>query len=187
MESDIRRNRARCRLARDDVDGAIQDVELALPAARRAGDPQAVFPALVTAAWIYAEAARHDDAKPLAREAISGAPPTWSLGDLAWFAVELDCVDELRERIEHRAIRTKWTDAAGAVLRGDLVGAADIFFEIGDRVTEAFARLRAAEQLVAEGRRAEADAQLHESLAFWRSVRASRYVREGEALLAAVS
>ena len=55
------------------------------------------------------------------------------------------------------------------------------------RMTEAFARLRAAEQLLAEGRRAEADDQLHESLAFWRSVRASRYVREGEALLAAVS
>jgi predicted ATPase/class 3 adenylate cyclase len=187
MESDIRRSRAQCRLARDDVDGAIQDIELALPAARRAGDPQAVFPALVTATRIYFEAGRHDDARPLAREALGGAPANWSLGELVWCAAELGFVDELRERVEQSGIQTKWIDAERAVLRGDLVGAADIFFEIGDRVAEAFARLRAAEQLVAEGRRAEADEQLRESLAFWRSVGASRYVREGEALLAAVS
>jgi hypothetical protein len=50
---------------------------------------------------------------------------------------------------------------------------------------EAFFRLRAAEQLVDEGRRAEADEQLGRALAFYRSVCATRYVREGEALLAA--
>jgi hypothetical protein len=38
---------------------------------------------------------------------------------------------------------------------------------------------------VREGRRAEADAELKRSLAFWRSVGATAYVREGEALLAA--
>jgi hypothetical protein len=50
---------------------------------------------------------------------------------------------------------------------------------------EAFYRLRAAEQLVVEGRRAEADDQLGPALGFYRSVGATRYVREGEALLAA--
>ncbi len=35
-----------------------------------------------------------------------------------------------------------------------------------------------------EGRRAEADEQLHRALAFYRSVGAKRYVREGEQLLA---
>ena len=48
-----------------------------------------------------------------------------------------------------------------------------------------FYRLCAAEQLVSEGRRAEADEQLRPALAFYRSVGAKRYVREGEALLAA--
>ena len=38
-----------------------------------------------------------------------------------------------------------------------------------------------------EGRRAEADAELKRSLAFWRSVGATAYVREGEALLAEAS
>jgi hypothetical protein len=45
--------------------------------------------------------------------------------------------------------------------------------------------MHAAAQLVAEGRRAEADEQLRRALAFYRSVGATRYVREGEALLAA--
>jgi class 3 adenylate cyclase len=84
-------------------------------------------------------------------------------------------------------VQTRWTSAALAALRGDFAAAAELFDEIGDREWEALARLCAAEQLVAEGRRAEADDQLRRSLAFWRSVGATRYVRQGEALLAAAS
>jgi class 3 adenylate cyclase/tetratricopeptide (TPR) repeat protein len=186
MEADIRRTRALCCLARDDVESALHDVELALPAARRAGDPQALVPALAGAARIYAEIGVIDEAKPLAHEALTGAS-TWALGDLAWFAAELGCADELRERLERQELRTKWIEAATAVLRGELVAASDVFLEIGDRMEEAYARLRAAEQLVGEGRRAEADEQLRRALAFWRSVAATRYVRRGEALLAEAS
>ena len=50
---------------------------------------------------------------------------------------------------------------------------------------EADARLRAAEQHAAAGRRAEASAELDRALAFYRSVGATRYIRQGEALLAA--
>ena len=42
-------------------------------------------------------------------------------------------------------------------------------------------------ELVAEGRRAEADIQLQKALASYRSVGATRYIREGEALLAATA
>jgi hypothetical protein len=52
---------------------------------------------------------------------------------------------------------------------------------------EAYARLAAARMLIDEGRRHEADEQLGRALAFYRSVGAKRYVREGEALLAAAS
>ena len=48
-------------------------------------------------------------------------------------------------------------------------------------------RLRAAESLVAQGRRAEADVQLQKARAFYRSVGATRFIREGEALLAATA
>ena len=54
-------------------------------------------------------------------------------------------------------------------------------------VPEAEARLHAAEELVAQGCRVEADEQLEQALAFYRSVGATRYVRETEALLAAAS
>jgi hypothetical protein len=47
--------------------------------------------------------------------------------------------------------------------------------------------LKATEQLAAAGRRAEADAQLQRALAYWRSVGATRYIREGEALFAATA
>lgn len=56
---------------------------------------------------------------------------------------------------------------------------------MGARPHEALTRLRAAEAHVANGQRAEADAQLQNALAFWRSVRATRYVRKGERLLTA--
>jgi hypothetical protein len=45
--------------------------------------------------------------------------------------------------------------------------------------------LRAAEALAAAGRREEADGELTRALDFYRAVGATRYIREGEALLAA--
>jgi hypothetical protein len=56
---------------------------------------------------------------------------------------------------------------------------------MGSLPDEAHARLWAAKVLVAAGRRAEADQQLAQALAFFRAVGADQYVREGEALLAA--
>jgi hypothetical protein len=58
---------------------------------------------------------------------------------------------------------------------------------MGARPEEAWARLHAAERFVREDRRHEGDEQLQQALAFYRSVGASRYVREGEALLATAS
>jgi hypothetical protein len=58
---------------------------------------------------------------------------------------------------------------------------------MGNRSGEAHARLNAAAQLAAEGRRADADLQLASALAFYRSVGATAYVRQAEALLAATA
>jgi hypothetical protein len=77
--------------------------------------------------------------------------------------------------------------APAAVLAGDYVGAAGLYADDGWRVDEAEVRLRAAESLVAQGRRAEGDVQLQLALAFYRSVRATRFIREAEALLAATA
>ncbi|MDQ3669415.1 MAG: AAA family ATPase [Actinomycetota bacterium] len=185
LEGGIRRMRAHARFARDDAKGALGDVPRVLRAARNAGDPQVLVPALVSAARLYVEAERVAEAKELAREALATSPITslWLVG-LASIADELKCAAKLRQIFEEEAAPTKWTEAARAELRGDFASAAAVYDEMGVLYSEALARLRAAEQLVAEGRRAEADEQLQCSLAFWRSVGATRYIREGEALLA---
>jgi len=187
LESGIRQERAEARLARDDVEGALDDLGKMLGPAQEAGDPQALVPALVGAARFQVEVGRVDEAKELAREAFATAPATYGLSDLAWVATELDCATELRERLERTPVRTTWGDAARALLGRDFATAADLYYDIGVLDREAAARQRAAEQLVADGRRAEADEQLQRSLAFWRSVSATRYIRQGEALLAAAS
>src|SRR2546423_233791 len=92
---------------------------------------------------------------------------------------------ELAEVAERESFKSPWLRAALAFASRDFRAAADIHGEMGVVAHEAFFRLRAAEQLLAEGRRAEADEQLRPALAFYRDVGATRYVREGEALLAA--
>ena len=54
------------------------------------------------------------------------------------------------------------------------------------RPHEAYARLRAAQQLVAGGPPLEADDHLAAALAFFRSVGAARDIREAESLLTAL-
>jgi hypothetical protein len=58
---------------------------------------------------------------------------------------------------------------------------------IGDMQTAAHVRLRAAEALAAAGRRADTDAELARARAFFERVRATRYLRRAEGLLAAAS
>jgi thioredoxin-like negative regulator of GroEL len=107
--------------------------------------------------------------------------------DLAVALCELGRPEAVLDEAALAEVRTLWLDAAEAYARDELTRAADIYERSGALPFEAFARLRAAEQLVAEGRRAEAEDQLRRSLAFWRSVEATHYIREGEALLAAAS
>jgi hypothetical protein len=73
------------------------------------------------------------------------------------------------------------------VAGGNLVAAADALAAIGAGTHEAHARLRAAGRLADAGSRAEAERQLALALAFYRDVRATAFVREGEALFAVAS
>ena len=109
-----------------------------------------------------------------------------NLPSFAAAAHRLGLDDELDTALAgHR--RTPWTDAVRAYAAGEFATAAETLERIGSKPEEADARLRAAERLAGEGRRAEADAQLQRALAFYRSVGATRYLRECEALLAATA
>jgi tetratricopeptide (TPR) repeat protein len=182
--------RAEIRLARGDLDGARGDAEASLAAGRAVADPQAVYFVLPVAAHVFSHAAAEDRAVPLAREHIDdlarGVSVQFAMVNLPVLgqaARRLGLAGELDEALGRRT-RVSWTDATRAYARGEFVIAADALAEIGTKPDEAEARLRAAERLVAEGRRAEADEQLHAALAFYRSVGALHYVRECEALLA---
>jgi thioredoxin-like negative regulator of GroEL len=105
--------------------------------------------------------------------------------DGAWVAHDLGRGEEYLTRIEQTGRTGAWAEAAAAICASDFLAAAETCREIGYRPGEAYARLRTARELVEEGRRAEADAELQRAVGFWREVGAVRYVREGEALLAA--
>jgi class 3 adenylate cyclase/tetratricopeptide (TPR) repeat protein len=184
--------RAVVRIARGDLDGAIGDAERALELSRPANDPQLKQTAAEMVAMVFLSAGDRARASEAFEEGLVGLrelrqigfPVLWLHG-LAWVASVLGRADEVLEAVEHEPSDTPWLRAARAVAVGDFRGAAEIFAGIPSTAFEAFFRLRAAEQFVAEGRRAEADVQLQPALAFYRGVGATRYVREGVALLAA--
>jgi class 3 adenylate cyclase/tetratricopeptide (TPR) repeat protein len=192
LEHDAHEIRAMIRLGREDVSGALEDAAAGIAGARVAGDRQALYPALATGAFVYAGAGEAVEASECKEEFLGmlegdegGTPPYGS----HLVAHVLDSAAD-RERlatvVARRAASTlPWLRLVEAITVGDLLGAAEISAGMGDRSSEAYARLRAAEQLVGQGRRAEADVQLAAALAFHRSVGAARYVREGERLLAA--
>jgi hypothetical protein len=80
---------------------------------------------------------------------------------------------------------TRWLEVATVYAAGDTSAAAETLAAMGARPFEAYVRLREAEELVALGRRSEADQELHRALEFWQAVGASSYVLRGEALLPA--
>jgi class 3 adenylate cyclase/tetratricopeptide (TPR) repeat protein len=186
LEAVVRWTRALLRLALGHDDDASADALRAVEAAREARDPQMILPALAVRLHVERENRRFEDAADVVRELLASPPGHFACPpaiDLAWAAAQLEIVAPVREWVEAIAYGSTWSNAALAILDGELERAADLFAEIGSLPHEAHARLRLAEQLVAAGRRAEADWQLRHALAFWRSVGATRYIRESEALL----
>ena len=177
-------SRSMIELARDEPVLSKEDADRAVAAGRRIKDPQTTIPALAMGAFVYAELDENDQACALLQELEPG--PYIAAVPTAFFAAaRVGAAEEFRKRTRAFQRGTRWDRAAVAVLDGRWVDAADAYEEIGARPFAALAALRAAQTLVAEGRRAEADEHLRRALAFYRSVRATRYMREGETLLAA--
>jgi tetratricopeptide (TPR) repeat protein len=177
--------RARISVGRADIASALTESEQALSMARSVKDPQFLGPTLVTRARALAAAGERAAADELVDEILRDhdVEQGW-FNDLPLLMAELGREGEFLTATGNAVMSTPWVEAGRAVGRGDLAGAADIYGEMGSREQEATARLLAAERLVAEGRRAEADAQLTSALAYFRRVRAKAYIGRGEALLA---
>jgi class 3 adenylate cyclase/tetratricopeptide (TPR) repeat protein len=185
-------HRGLIRLGRGDATGAEHDADRAVELARTVKDPQLSQTTLIMAAILFVGIDKHRRAAAILDEVLVEQAELNQLGfasmdayALAWLAVRLGREDEVAALLNSDPLDTPWLRAGKAVLDGDLAGAADLLGEMGALSQEAFLCLRAAEELVAAGRRAEADEQLNRALAFYRSVGATRHVREGEALLAA--
>jgi tetratricopeptide (TPR) repeat protein len=183
--------RAELRLAKDDVAGAMADAERALAAGRANAEVQATSFTLASCAHVFALASHTERAAVLAHELLEslrrGVRMQFAVINLPAFAsaaVRLGLRGELVDALAGYP-ESRWTEAVAAYLAGDFAAAAEILDQAGGKPDAAEARLRAAEQLAALGRRDEADEQLERALAFWRSVGATRYIREAESLLTA--
>ncbi|MEJ7793263.1 MAG: hypothetical protein WKF65_14925 [Gaiellaceae bacterium] len=189
LQASVHCHRGSIRLARDDTDGAVADAERALDLALEVRQPDRVFQSLAFAVRAFAASGALERAREQAADfdfrALDQRRPTppWSFVHFGWAAAEVGYAEELDRLLAVHRRQSGWIAATRAVLRGDYAEAAERFALVQTRPHEAYARLRAAEQLVAEGRHAEADAQLEKALAFFRSVGATRYIREAEALL----
>jgi class 3 adenylate cyclase len=168
-------------LARGDDAAALTDTARALELGRPVGDPQVLLTVLLDAAHVHAETGDEPGAIALFDEALARLLKLPHVGfaifyahNIAWLARVFGREAEVEEIFSRKTIESRWLDAAKAVLAGDLHGAAEIVNAADVPAFEAFFRLKSG---------TEHDVRI--ALAFYEHVRATRYVREGEALLAA--
>jgi hypothetical protein len=190
LEGATRYLRAYLRLAQGDLVAADLDTDAALVLSREAKDPQTLVPTLAARVRVLARlGASGSVAGQLMDESLvilDGCPTHW-LVDVAWASVETGREEPFLVELDLVSRRSPWVDAGREIAGHRYEDATVILGAMGARGEEAYARLRAAEAAAAEGRRADADVQLQPALAFFRSVGAAGYVRQGEALLAAAS
>jgi class 3 adenylate cyclase/tetratricopeptide (TPR) repeat protein len=186
LEGPTRLFRGYMRLARGHRNEGLEDFEKALRLARQTPtDPQMMAPALMRTAWAYLRTGRVADAKALFTEALAHlrkdphARP-WSMVEVAVELGETDAIHEILERLPASTGRR----AMLAVVDGDFREAAEQYRRANIRLFEAEAHLRAAEQLVADGRRSDGETHLDKALGFYRSVGATLFLERGERLLA---
>jgi tetratricopeptide (TPR) repeat protein len=173
--------RAKIHVARSEIEGG--DVDRGVELARRAKDPQILYEALGMAAHVLDVSGEDERALALAEEVVGALGTGERLGFgvvivhlLAWPLTRAGRGDEVAGALEDVA-EIPWARVAIAVASSDARGAAEILAGMGAAASEAYCRMEAA--------RAGDLTQLEPALAFYRSVGATRYVREGESLLAA--
>jgi predicted ATPase/class 3 adenylate cyclase len=185
LEGPTRLARACIQLARGNAEQALPDFARALAFARKTPEnPQSLVPELVRNAWarlrtgdVSGARALFDEAMPLLQRDPYARP--WMLPEVA---AELASTSVVRDTLS-RLVSSPGRDAMLAVLDGDFETAATLYGRAGILLFEAEARLRLAEQLVAEGRRADGEAELEKALAVYRPIGATLFVERGERLL----
>jgi class 3 adenylate cyclase/tetratricopeptide (TPR) repeat protein len=170
-------------VARGDTGRGLADTARSVELARTIKDPQVLFPALGFHASALLASGYADEAARVADELLriwrSGEKEYPAADWVAHLAVVPTAVgrgDDFIEAARSADARTRWLDAAAAFAAEDFVGAANLYRQIGSLPEEAYARLRSG-----------IESEVRLALEFYRSVGATRYIREAEALLAATA
>jgi hypothetical protein len=177
------------RLARGDAEAALEDQAELLVSARQAKDPQVLNPALAVSAYVLAATGQAERGRRMLAELFAAGTAdlgshSESLTDGVLAAEILGRRDEARRWLGKRR-DSPWFAVAHALADQEFAQAAESLDSMGAARSAALARLRAAQELGKTARPAEVDDHLRHALAFFRSVGATRFIREGEALLAA--
>jgi tetratricopeptide (TPR) repeat protein len=185
--------RAMIDLARGDREGASANSDRSVDRARRTKDPQILAPALVVRGMVLLAEGRREEASKLASDVLAkGAPlvlalleflPAATPIEFAWLLRDLGREGDLSRALKS-APMTPWVDAARAITASDFAESVKLAARMAAPAVEAYARLRAGEAMLAADGRTEALAELEKAVEFYRSVGATHYVRQAEALLA---
>jgi class 3 adenylate cyclase len=175
--------RGMIRLGRGDDEAALADTARALELARPVRDPQVLITVLLDAVRVHAETGDEGSARALFDEALARLRDLPHLGfavfyahTIAWFGRSFGRDAEVKEIFDRKTIKSRWLDTGRAVLADDLRTAIEILADIDAPAFEMFFRLKSG-----------TESDVRAALAFYRRVRATRYVHEGEALLAATA
>jgi class 3 adenylate cyclase/tetratricopeptide (TPR) repeat protein len=189
FEYHLRYARSRIGLARAADDRlALADARRAVEVGRSAKDRQALIPMLSNLAFVAAELGQLEEAQDAAGELtplLADASPinVHRTLEIAFVADSLGCAAALRRLALSAPEGYVWRDAVVAVLDLDFERAAERLASLG-HIDEGYARIRASERLLADGRGAECEAHLHRALALYRPLGGTRYVTRAEELLA---
>ncbi len=190
METSCRGVTAAIQLARGNLESALAEASRGTEISRGTKDPQTLFPALALEGRLRLAVGETQGAHQLANELLTaweerGVRPLNESADGAWLFHDLDRADEFLVPLAAAPAQTLWHEAARAIVTGEFASAAETYAEIGCVPFEAYARLRAAEQLVGQGRRPDADAQLRTALPMLEELGATAWIAKGEALRSA--
>jgi class 3 adenylate cyclase/tetratricopeptide (TPR) repeat protein len=183
--------RGRIAAAKGESDSALSDSHAALQAAREQNDLVSRLSALAFASNMLVCFGDPEEGRALLDELTHYRSRDllhlgWAVGDLVRAALAAQYESRLLSHVAEATSASAWMQAAHHSLQGSFDHAAHVYAKIGSLPDEAYARLRAGRQLIEQGRRSDGEAELERSLAFWRQVEATAYIRECEGLLARV-
>ena len=190
QEANVRTVRAIIRDGRADVEGALQDLRIAVELSRDRVDRGSFIAALCHIAPRLAALGRDEDARAAIDELVPALEVFGPHGVISWLAPtarRLGADVALRGMLDHplAARSPTWTRTAQLALDGEYVAAADTIAPGGATMMEARLRLYAGRSLAERGDLEESEHQLARALVFFRSAGASAYVLEIEDALSA--